>query len=133
MDVREIRLHRLQQLLDDHHGSKVDLAATIKKQPAQVSQWFNGVRTISEFSARDIEKNAKLPARWMDTLPISLSTGSGKVAYSVQETAEPHWPFERIDRRAVERLTPAQLHDVETAMLAIAAQLGVRLQKRAAA
>lgn len=68
MDVRERRLARLQQLLDEHDGNKASLARMLKKQPAQVSQWFTGIRTITEDSAREIEINANRPEGWLDTM-----------------------------------------------------------------
>jgi transcriptional regulator with XRE-family HTH domain len=66
MNIRDIRLARLNILLQQHKGSKAALARTLKKAPAQVSQWCNGVRTISEDSAREIEAATKRPAGWMD-------------------------------------------------------------------
>lgn len=66
MDIREIRLKRLEELLREHDNNKAALARTLKKAPAQVSQWFNGVRTITEESARAIEREAKKPYGWLD-------------------------------------------------------------------
>lgn len=68
-NIREIRLQRLLELLDEHKGVKKALAATIGKAPAQVSQWVSGVRTITEESAREIEKMARKPLGWMDMQP----------------------------------------------------------------
>lgn len=67
MDVKEIRLARLDELLREHGNNKAALARTLHKAPAQVSQWFNRVRSITEESARDIEQRAKRPKGWMDT------------------------------------------------------------------
>jgi plasmid maintenance system antidote protein VapI len=64
--IREIRLQRLQVLLDEHKGVKKDLAKTLGKAPAQISQWIGGARTITEDSARSIEKAAKKPPGWLD-------------------------------------------------------------------
>lgn len=138
MNIRETRLQRLQELLDQRDGIKLNLAKDIKKAPAQVSQWFNGTRTISEDSARAIELELKLPRGWMDTPPASRRTGvadSGAIRYSIGEpTPESlRWPFPRIDQRAVLRLTTQQIRDLETAMLVVASQAQVRIQKRNAA
>lgn len=82
-NIREIRLQQLLQLLEEHRGVKKALAATIGKAPAQVSQWISGVRTITEESARDIEKMARKPAGWMDN-PIQ------EQGLSVQEKDPPY-------------------------------------------
>ena len=82
MDIREIRLSRLAILLAAHDDNKAALARTLGKQPAQISQWFNGVRTITEDSARAIEKATKKATGWMDQptyerVPVTpLNTGS---------------------------------------------------------
>lgn len=57
----------MEVLLAEHNGNKAALARTLGKAPAQVSQWFNGVRTITEDSAREIERRAKKPDMWLDT------------------------------------------------------------------
>jgi transcriptional regulator with XRE-family HTH domain len=67
--IREIRLQRLLCLLEEHKGIKKVLAAAIGKAPAQVSQWVNGTRTITEETAREIERGAKKPPGWLD-LPL---------------------------------------------------------------
>jgi transcriptional regulator with XRE-family HTH domain len=67
MDIRATRLARLNVLLAEHKGNKAALARTLKKAAAQVSQWCNGVRTISEDTAREIELAAKRPPGWLDT------------------------------------------------------------------
>lgn len=81
-NIREIRLQRLLELLDEHKGVKKALAATIGKAPAQVSQWVSGVRTITEESAREIEKMARKPVGWMDMQP-------SEPALSVREPSPP--------------------------------------------
>lgn len=68
VNIKEVRLARLQELLAEQNNNKAALARLLGKQPAQVSQWFNGVRTITEESAREIEKKAKRPSGWMDDL-----------------------------------------------------------------
>lgn len=137
MDIRDTRLARLHELLAQHAGVKKDLAATVGKAPAQVSQWFNGVRTITEESARDMERAAKLPAGWFDRPLSGLHSGATPLlAYQAREPdalGVADWPFPRIDARKVARLDAALIHDLETAMLAAAAVLGAQIGKRRAA
>jgi hypothetical protein len=136
MEVKEVRLARLQEMLEGHGGSKKALASAIKKKPAQVSQWFAGVRTISEDSARDIERATRMPPGWMDTPPATLVMGGAapqRLRNYVAEDGAPAWPFPRIDPGAVARLEPEQIRDLEAGMLLIAAQFGFKIQKRRAA
>jgi len=95
MDVREIRLQRLTELLKEHDNNKAALARTLKKAPAQVSQWFSGIRTITEESARSIEIEAKRPAGWLDT----LADKKGNAQWRVQEAAPAAylWPLPGIE------------------------------------
>lgn len=70
MDVKEARQAALQLLLDEdigpERGRKSRLAARIGKSPAQISQWISGYRSIEEETAREIERAAGKPPRWMD-------------------------------------------------------------------
>lgn len=68
MDIREVRRSQLLVLLSEHKGRarQAALAMRIGKAPAQVSQWINRTRTISEETAREIEKAADKPERWLD-------------------------------------------------------------------
>lgn len=77
--IDEIRRARLLQLLGmPKYGRTVnELAACIRKSPAQVSQWKNksrrsngGESNIDSKSARDIEANLKLQLGWMDNDPM---------------------------------------------------------------
>jgi transcriptional regulator with XRE-family HTH domain len=79
MNVKEVRLARLRQLLEQHGNSKAKLAVALKKAPAQVSQWFNGVRQITEDTARELERNAKLPDGWLDRLEDENAGSEEKV------------------------------------------------------
>lgn len=94
MHIKEIRLARLAELLLDHEGSKAKLAKTLKKAPAQVSQWFNGVRTITEDTARQIEHEAKKPTGWLDT-PIGAVRLNTAIAAESTGQFSP-WPFRNI-------------------------------------
>lgn len=130
MDVKQVRLMRLTELLIEHNNVKASLAKTIGKAPAQVSQWFAGVRTINEDTARTIERKARRPRMWMDTPPDGIT--------EIPRVQEPTpdfstWPFNRIDYHAVQRMSPEQLDHMQTGMLLLAAQLGVKIGKRAAA
>jgi hypothetical protein len=71
MDVRELRLLRLQQLLIEEEGrgargAKARLGHRVGKASAQISMWLNGRRTIEEQSAREMENYARLAPRWFD-------------------------------------------------------------------
>jgi len=79
MDIRSIRLARLKWLLKQHGGRNAALARAIGKAPAQVSQWLNGVRTINEESAREIETQAWLEPGLMDKPLDNMHRGKGDV------------------------------------------------------
>lgn len=120
MDIREIRRRRLEQLLRQERfaGEKASLARAIGKAPAQVSQWCNEVRTISEDVARQIEERLKLPKLWMDQ---AIRSDEPKVMQLI--AAEPvgplaDWPFRRVSRSDLAQLTPEGLSRLETTMLA---------------
>jgi transcriptional regulator with XRE-family HTH domain len=66
MEIREIRLERLLALLTEERGKRASLAARLKKSPSQLSQWLGRYRTISEDSAREIERNSGKPVGWLD-------------------------------------------------------------------
>jgi hypothetical protein len=102
MDIRDIRLARLQQLLVDHKDNKAALARSLKKHPAQVSQWFSGIRTITEDSARDIEKAAGKPKGWLDTPTQSYGVG-GIVAMEQPQQAY-LWPLGEVSAKRFYRL-----------------------------
>jgi SOS-response transcriptional repressor LexA len=74
IDLRGLRLERLAVVRDTTFGGNArELAAAIKRSPSQLSQWFTGVRTITEGSARHIENALGLSAGWLDT-PESAPT-----------------------------------------------------------
>jgi len=83
--LKEIRLERLAELLREHDNNKAALARAIKKAPAQVSQWFSGDRTITEVSAREIEKEAKRPHLWMDSLDDNETAATQRKALVLAE------------------------------------------------
>lgn len=66
-DIREIRKEQLAALLGEQTPpKKSNLARLLRRSPSQVSQWLSGYRTITEESAREIERNARKPERWLD-------------------------------------------------------------------
>lgn len=68
--VRDIRRTRLTELLEEQKDpQQVNLAKLLRRSPAQVSQWLTGYRTITEDSAREIERNARKAAHWLDRPP----------------------------------------------------------------
>lgn len=73
MDIREVRRERLLQLLREQkgRGKQRILGVLIGKAPAQVSQWVNRKRTITEDTAREIETKARRPRGWMDLDPTA--------------------------------------------------------------
>jgi transcriptional regulator with XRE-family HTH domain len=73
-DVRQLRLARIAWLRDKRFdGSQAALAKAIGRSESQLSQWFNGVRTITEDSARHIERALRLNPGELDT-PIGSTT-----------------------------------------------------------
>lgn len=66
MDVKDYRVAALRALEAECGGKQVLLAGRINKSASQISQWYSGVRTISEETARDIERLARKPPGWMD-------------------------------------------------------------------
>lgn len=79
MSMKDVRLANLLVLLEEEAGVKAALARRIKKSPAQLSQWLSGYRTISEGTAREIERAAKKPAAWLDG-PAITSPAAAQVA-----------------------------------------------------
>lgn len=77
-DVKATRLRRLSELRADRFGgSSAALAAAIKRSPSQVSQWFTGVRTITEDSARHIEHALRLVNGWLDNATETAASCGG--------------------------------------------------------
>lgn len=132
MDIKSTRLANLGTLLARYGNHKGRLAAAIGKKPAQVSQWFAGVRTISEDSARDIESALKLAADWMDReagrtpgnhmapIPIAAS-----VVVAEQELPSHSRLFERVDEVKLRALARADLLRLEGALIGAAGLLGL--------
>jgi plasmid maintenance system antidote protein VapI len=78
-EVRQRRLARLERLRDERfEGNARLLANAIKRSPSQVSQWFTGVRTMTEESARHIERSLNMPPGWLDTAEITESAAAAE-------------------------------------------------------
>jgi len=113
-NIKEIRRDRLWALLVEHQNNRADLARTLKKSAAQTSQWLHGQRSISEDSARDIERSAKKPPGWMD----ADQEHKGHKLHAVAEpvvgyNSEADWPLQHITPHQLRRLQPGPLRLVE--------------------
>ena len=67
------QLRKLQNFLFD--GKQKNLADAIGKSPAQLNQWLNGYRNLSDGMALQIERTLGLPWGWLnssDKVPLSL-------------------------------------------------------------
>jgi hypothetical protein len=124
MEIREIRRARLLQLIHEQtgHGKQRRLAALIGKAPAQVSQWVNRTRTITEDIARQIELKARKPAGWLDIDPEAPHAATDHYAVvvmpplAVREPAAPPPPTRDFsDRHLISATDWALLQDVKTA------------------
>ena len=120
MDVKEIRRVKLRVLLVEYEGKQTKLAPAIKKVPAQISQWLNGTRSISEESARDIEKQARKPPGWLDSpegyyalIQASADEGVGTMFARQPDAATFGWPFADITPRQWQRLSAFHRAQVE--------------------
>lgn len=117
MDVKEIRAARLRLLMQTHGNTQVLLGKAIKKAPAQISQWFNGTRKITEETAREIERNIRLPIGWLDQA-VDIAVGSAPTA-RVARASEGYpdsWPFRTVSMQEIHALSAKQLHRLEQLM-----------------
>lgn len=88
MDLRERRRVHLEAVRDEKFGGSArQLAAAIKRSPSQVSQWFTGVRTITEESARYIEEALALSPGWLDRVDAMVQAPDGTVTVVELKTA----------------------------------------------
>ena len=118
MDIRDIRRERLRLLLAEAAGKQVVLAKRIKKAPAQISQWINSTRTLTEDTAREIEKEVRKPPGWMDQpITASESTGSYQTrALLAKDPPRDEWPFSPELFQAIERLSKHDVTKLEAMM-----------------
>jgi hypothetical protein len=78
--MSKTRKEILADLIKEHFGnSKAEFARTIKRSPAQVSQWLSGNRQLGDAGARIIEKALALPLGFFDQ-PYGVA--QPKVSYS---------------------------------------------------
>ena len=139
VNIRDVRRDNLALLLGGR--LKRDLARDIRKAPAQVSQWLNHVRTITEETAREIESALGLPEHWMDTPHTSLDDTAPAPAKGIDLPKTPAppqppagandihmprfdkpraywWPFSRDLGDAVSRLDQHETRRLENLMRA---------------
>lgn len=70
--MAERRRTRLAQLVAERfNGNQSALAPAIGRSKAQVNQWLTGHRSMTEGSARDIERKLRLSPGWMDQYPAT--------------------------------------------------------------
>lgn len=111
--IRDVRLARLRLLLREEKEKRTALAARIKKSPAQISQWLSGYRTITEETAREIERNAGKPKGWLDALDAALAAQQSPARASLVGDTLPPAPGPRFaDRREVSESDWGTLQDV---------------------
>lgn len=116
MDLKEARLAQLLVLLAEEKGKKSALAKTIKKKPAQVSQWLSSYRTISEDTAREIEAAYKKPHGWLDQRRSSV----GKVTAAPSADCGAGCALEVALQVVLDALADAPQRDkLRTALLAV--------------
>lgn len=126
----QVRRNRLAQLVKEV-GSVVKVANTLGCSSAQVSQWLNGspdsktgkARTISNASARKIEKAFNKPVGWMDHADDDQKGNSRPGFQGVEQNVMPYfrWPFRRIEQQRFLAL-PQSEQDVIEGMLIGAVQ-----------
>lgn len=81
MTKHDIRLTRLQQLIDERHGGNTAAFADFigKKRP-QIYRLFSegkSQRNVGEDLAREIEQKHDLPIGWMDAADQTPTSGAG--------------------------------------------------------
>lgn len=117
MDIREVRRGQLMVLLGEHKGKgrQAALAERIGKAPAQISQWVNRTRTITEETAREIEAAAGKPERWMDR-DASGAIYIARESTGPRDVATPKLPFSGDLISALNKCDKAKLRIFENTM-----------------
>jgi len=128
--VEEIRRLRLAALVSEV-GTVVRVANTIKRGSAQVSQWLNASpdsrtgkpRTISNASARLIERAFDKPVGWLDHFSEFPPAPEQAAVVRIESGFQPYntWPFRRLDARRFFSL-PQSEQDVIEGMIIGAVQ-----------
>lgn len=92
------QLRKLQNFLFD--GKQKKLADAIGKSPAQLNQWLNGYRNLSDGMALQIERTLGLPWGWLnssDKVPLSLLDENKSSEKLSDDPSGDHIRFERLD------------------------------------
>lgn len=92
------QLRKLQNFLFD--GKQKNLADAIGKSPAQLNQWLNGYRNLSDGMALQIERTLGLPWGWLnssDKVPLSLLDENRPSENLSDGIADDRIRFERLD------------------------------------
>ena len=92
------QLRKLQNFLFD--GKQKNLADAIGKSPAQLNQWLNGYRNLSDGMALQIERTLGLPWGWLnssDKVPLSLLDKNRSSENLSDDPSDDHIRFERLD------------------------------------
>lgn len=66
VNVKDVRQANLYGLLYQFKNKPTELGRYLGKKPAQIYQWIEGIRRITEDTAREMESHAKLPSGWFD-------------------------------------------------------------------
>lgn len=82
MDIYKIREERLRLLMAERFNNRqVQLAAAVDRKPDYISRILAGKKRLGEELAREMEKQLKLPDRWLDqALKGSPGVPKGSVA-----------------------------------------------------
>ena len=92
------QLRKLQNFLFD--GKQKNLADAIGKSPAQLNQWLNGYRNLSDGMALQIERTLGLPWGWLnssDKVPLSLLDENRSSENLSDDPSDDYIRFERLD------------------------------------
>lgn len=131
MQPKDIRLQKLRELLKEHGDNKASLARTLGKAPAQISQWFNGVRTITEESARQIETKAKRPVGWLDTFDYLPTAPAVPIRSAEPQATFSAWPFSTIEPAAYFAvLSQGQRDRIEAFAAGVLSEASTHAQKK---
>lgn len=141
MKILDIRRNNLQLLLQtEFKGVQRQMAAQLKRTPAQISQWFAGYRTIREDTARDIERRAGKPAGWLDIDRTALGSDAHRGAAGATETIEAapqlrtgkhsRWPLSVMSMTEWTELTDDERMELEAALLLAFAEVKRRRRER---
>jgi hypothetical protein len=112
MDLFATRRAQLQTLIADA-GGVAPVADRIGKDRTQVSQWNTGHRSISETSARHIERCLRKPPGWLDGAAgllapaLTVQDGTSDTPYN--------WPF-RTDYKTLVKLGAKERRQIDDFM-----------------